>query len=393
MRVIILGAGIAGLSTAIALKQKGIDVAIYEKQHAHQHAGAGIVCWPNASFVLDKLGILNDIRVLAGRPTHMHRLSDKGESLGSLDIQALDTLMGYPSLSILRKDLMQTLEAHARKLHIAIHYASGAKSLFQKKSGSTLVELQDGSHLQADLIIGADGRMNSLTRAFVNGDNTPIYQGFINWVGIFESSRSTFNDIAVSDYWGVGQRFGLVPISSRKAYWAGAIASASRSGEKDEIINKQQELLDLFKQWPATINNIIQTTPTANIHKIYVHDHDPITTWHKDNVLLIGDAAHAPLPTSGQGACQALEDAWHLIQTLEQYDMHLPSVFQAFTQKRFTKTKSITQGARQLASSIFNTDTSYCLQRNQQSKTNDYNGLIKGMAAGWGRDLPIALPS
>ena len=111
--------------------------------------------------------------------------------------------------------------------------------------------------------------------------------------------------------------------------------------------------------------------------------------WHKDNVLVIGDAAHAPLPTSGQGACQALEDAWHLAELLGTYDGNIDSVFSEFTKVRFQKTTTITMGARKFASSLFNTDPEFCFQRNQNSMSTDFDTVVSGMARGWSSGLPL----
>jgi len=191
----------------------------------------------------------------------------------------------------------------------------------------------------------------------------------------------------VRDYWGVGERFGIVPISSTKAYWAGGVA-ASKIGDKIPS-NYKSDLWTLFQDWPSPIATIIDETPLININKVYVHDHNPMETWHRDNVLVIGDAAHAPLPTSGQGACQAIEDAWYLAELLEKHDGNLESLFQKFTKIRFPKTTSIIMGARQFASSLFSTDEDASKQRDRSSMNTDYNSVVSGMAKGWSSGLPI----
>jgi len=381
LKIKILGAGVGGLSAAIALKKKGFDVAVYERHEARSGIGAGIVCWPNASFVLKELGMLDDIALRSGMPIKMRRLSSKGDNLGALDINKLNKIMGYPSFSILRKDLMEILESHVMAYGIEVQYGRKVEKLVSSQSGLTSIHFEHGVISYADIIIGADGRMASVARAFVNGDNQPVCQGFINWVGVYESNDPIFKNIEVSDYWGVGERFGIVPISSKKAYWAGGV-SALKIEDKNASTYKE-DILALFQDWPAPIGTIINETPLAAINKIYVHDHNPMNTWHRDNVLVIGDAAHAPLPTSGQGACQAIEDAWHLAELLENHEGDLESLFQEFTKKRFPKTTGITMAARQLASSLFDTDENASEQRNKKSIETDYNVVVNGMAKGW----------
>jgi FAD-dependent urate hydroxylase len=147
--------------------------------------------------------------------------------------------------------------------------------------------------------------------------------------------------------------------------------------------------LDWFSGWPDPITKIVNKTPLSRINKIYVHDHDNIKTWYKDNVILLGDAAHSALPTSGQGACQALEDAWHFANCLTEHTDNLPNTFHQYTDLRIQKTSAITMGGRQLASSIFNQDLAFCEQRDLISKNTNYAGLVAGMAKGWMSGLPI----
>ncbi|NQZ81224.1 MAG: FAD-dependent monooxygenase [Colwellia sp.] len=386
MKVAILGAGVGGLSTAIALKQEGFDVDVYERQPISTEIGAGIVCWPNASFVLEQLGVLAQAITVSGSLSKMNRFSSTGEILGSLDINELSGLMGYPSLAIIRKDLMSILNQRFIALDGEVNYNHNVLTLLDHNDQQAEVIFDNGKRITADVIIGADGRMNSIARQYVNLDNKPVYQGFINWVGVFESLDDVFTELVVADYWGVGERFGIVPVSSKKAYWSGGVIAKEVGERKSEFY--KQDLQMLFNKWPQPIKQIIEQTPLSAINKIYVHDHNPISSWHRHNVLLLGDAAHSPLPTSGQGACQALEDAWHISQCLKKKGSIIDA-FQYFTECRMAKTTGITMGGRQLAQSIFNDDENYCLQRNIASKNTDYKALASGMAKGWCSGLPI----
>lgn len=386
MKIGILGGGIGGLSTAIALKQEGFDVAVYERFGRPTEIGAGIVCWPNASFILDQLGVLDKVSKISGSLNYMNRFSNTGEPIGSLNINELSRLMNYPSYSIIRKDLMSILAQRAKELDIHIHYDHDVIELSDNHRG-TSVYFSNGHIIQPDIIIGADGRMKSITRKYVNGSNKPVYQGFINWVGIFEQAKVSFPDLSVSDYWGMGERFGIVPVSNKKAYWAGGVVCKSINEINPEYY--RSELSSIFIDWPDPIVTIINETPQCHINKIYVHDHDPIDLWHKHNVVLLGDAAHSPLPTSGQGACQALEDAWHLTKCLKGNTSNISRAFTLFTELRKPKTSGITMGGRQLASSIFNQDIEFCKHRNLASKNTNYQDAVIGMAKGWSSGLPI----
>ena len=254
-------------------------------------------------------------------------------------------------------------------------------------SGQAEVYFQNDAKTAADLIIGTDGRMASYARKYIQGDNSPVYQGFINWVGVYESQVATFEEISVADYWGTGERFGIVPVTKYKAYWAGG--SASTDIAKKNPAAYQDELLAIFSTWPQPIKQIIENTPIERINKIYVHDHDPIRTWHKNNLIAIGDAAHASLPTSGQGACQALEDSWHLTNCLIAHPQNLQEAFAQFTKIRLEKTTGITLSGRNLASSLFNRDEMACKTRNEASKNTDFAKVAAAMAKGWSLHLPV----
>lgn len=388
MKIGVLGGGVGGLSVAIALKLKGFDVDVYERNDATSEIGAGIVCWPNACFVLEQLGLLEQIKLVAGPLNRMNRYCEQGDSLGELDITELNRLTGHSSYAILRRDLMKALLHRVNELNVPVHYGCEVAELSETTDSNVQVKFKNELCIEPELIIGAEGRMNSISRSYVNGSNKPIYQGFINWIGVYESNEPLFPELSVGDYWGVGQRFGVVPVSNHKAYWAGAITAGSIQKKKPQ--EYRQELEQIFSEWPGVIPKLIAETPEAQINKIYVHDHDPIDKWHKNNVVLIGDAAHAALPTSGQGACQALEDAWHLAECIVEANVNLEQVLSKFTQLRAEKTKTIILGGRNIASAIFNDDPGFCQHRNETSKNTDFHSVTNGMAELWLSGLPRA---
>lgn len=387
MKIAILGAGVAGVSSAIALKQKGFDVSIYERHETASNIGAGIVVWPNAAYVLEQLGVLDEIKAISGCPTRMRRLSSTNEDLGAINIEMINRHMGYPSLSILRNDFQNILLSKLQSLGLAVQYAHTVTNIETQSSGEAVVRFQNGETVTADVIVGADGRMASYARQYVHDNNTPIYQGFINWIGVYETKEESFEEIEVADYWGVGERFGIVPVTKHKAYWAGGIACAE-TGPKNPAEYKN-ELGYIFSGWPQPVQMMIDRTPTERINKIYVHDHDPIQTWHKHNLIAIGDAAHASLPTSGQGACQALEDAWHLTNCLKEHPLDLQRAFVKFTKMRFEKTAAIVMAGRSLALSLFNRDKEFCAARNENSRNTDFAKVAAAMSRGWAQHLPL----
>lgn len=181
MEIGILGGGIAGLSVALALRKQGYSPRVYERRAVPATMGAGVTLWPNASFVLEELGLLQDIAAIGGRPLTMRRQDDAGNALGGLDIGLLDRTMGYPTHTVLRRHLQEVLLDHAARARIPVEFGHQAVAIELDAHGRAVAQFANGASIGPDLLIGADGRMNSVARKFVAGGNAPIYQGFVNW--------------------------------------------------------------------------------------------------------------------------------------------------------------------------------------------------------------------
>ena len=338
-RMAIVGAGVAGMALAILATQQGCQVSLYERDSQASSIGAGVTLWPNAMFVLQKMGLDDAIKRVGGTPRFMRQFDQAGVHQGEVDIEAANQLSGFPSVTILRRDLMGTLARALDGLGVQIHYGH-----------SMTAQDIDGLKQDFDLVVGADGRMNSVVRQALHGKEvSPCYQGFINIVGISQLQEGML-DNTIHDYRGPGERFGIVPVQAGLCFWAGAW---SADLDKERPLSAwYAEMHRRFTNWPDSVQTVLQSYDQTTLNRIFVHDLDPLPYWHQDNVLIIGDAAHAPLPTSGQGACQALEDAWHLARLLKGQDK-LDSVLSGFYQQRIFKTSSVQTVGRQLAQKIF----------------------------------------
>lgn len=389
MDIGILGGGIAGLSMALALRKQGYNPCVYERRAGPATSGAGVTLWPNACFVLEALGVLPDIQAMGGRPLAVHRQDAAGNCLGGLDIGLLDRAMGYPTCTVLRRDLQAVLLDHAVKAGVAVAFGRRALGIELEAHGRAVAHFEQGPSIRPDLLIGADGRMASVARAFVAGDNTPTYQGFVNWIGVAQGTHALVSDISIRDFWGAGERFGCVAVRPDVVYWAAAQARPL----SDAMPGRQgrNEVQRLFAQWPEPISRVIRATPEEAIRLIAVHDLEPLHTWSRANVLLVGDAAHAPLPTSGQGACQALEDAWHLARCLKGARIGLEEAFQTFAHLRAPKTTRLAEQGRVFARGLFATDPETCRLRNARAKASDPARDVQALAAAWGQGLPLPL--
>lgn len=386
MEVAILGAGVAGLASAITLNQIGMAVRVFERRESVHNLGAGVVCWPNATFVLSEIGILDELCTVAGKITAMRRITQNDVDLGILNVQELDAAMGFPSLAVLREDLMRVLLQRASECEIPITFNAHATAI-ERTGDCCHVRFADGTLVSPTIIIGAEGRMDSKARQYITNDNRPVYQGFVNWIGIHRWDKPEFDRLEVRDCWGIGARFGVVPVSAYTAYWAGGLAVPKLSPTRNRTHISQ--LKQTFDGWPAPVSEIVRAALDANTKSVSLYDHDPVPNWHRDNVLMIGDAAHAALPTSGQGAAQALEDAWFLAREISASPGDLENAMASFTQKRLNKTTGIVMGGRILASNLFDTDAEACALRDRNAIETDYTTMALGMASAWSDGLPI----
>lgn len=306
--VIIIGAGIGGLATALALKRTGIEARIFERAETLQEVGAGLTLWANAVKVLQKLGLEDIIRTaynLAGGGIY----SWQGERLSSISAAKLKRRFGATNLVVHRADLQAALCAAIGPEMITLNSQCYD---FQQDTDGVTVTFTDGTQVRGSALIGADG-MHSMVRAKMFGKERPRYAGYTAWRGV--ASPPAIN-MQVGEYWGCGVRFGLLPLTQERFYWFAT--RNAREGEQDGLAGRKQDVISLFTHWYVSVPAIIEATPESAILRNDIYDRPPLSHWTQGRVTLLGDAAHPMTPNMGQGACQVLEDALVLAQCLGQ---------------------------------------------------------------------------
>lgn len=338
-KIAIVGAGVAGMALGILATEQGHQVSLFERGSNVSYLGAGVTLWPNAMFVMQKMGLNEKIKHIGGTPCMMRQFDRNGHLQTQFDILAVNSLCGFPSVTVLRRELMHSLAGRLESLgrEIKFNYPITTADVTRLS-------------LEFDLVVGADGRMNSVVRQSLHGEQgTPRYHGFVNVIGVGRQRENVLYN-AIDDFRGQSERFGIVPVKDGLCYWAGAWNAPVEN--KCSRAYWYNELHQRFLDWPDPVRNLLQSCDSASIKGIFVHDIDPLPFWHKNNVLIIGDAAHASLPTSWQGVCQALEDAWHLTCLMNETD-DLDIVLQSFYQQRHIKTSAAQLIGRQSAEKIF----------------------------------------
>jgi len=324
-KITIIGAGIGGLTTAIALKQKGFEVEIFENTPAFSKAGSGINLAINAMQVFKRLNIYDDIFQNGNYINTMNVRTKKLGFMARANLKKFENKYQVKQVAMHRATLHDILLKHLGPTEIYLN--KKLKSLDQT-DGKINLAFEDGTNYTAEIVIGADG-INSAVRQSVF-DNTELRDaGQVCWRGISMAKIDDKHRKELNEIWGKGNRFGFVPITKDEVYWFALI-------DKKAFKSRDINLLDLFSGYHQTVSDIIMGTPKENILCNEIWDLKPIESWYKGNVCLLGDAGHATTPNMGQGAVQAVESALALSICLkEESSVELAfSRFQALRKKK-----------------------------------------------------------
>jgi 2-polyprenyl-6-methoxyphenol hydroxylase-like FAD-dependent oxidoreductase len=341
-RAIIVGAGIGGLTSAIALRRAGVEVQVLEREPEIREAGAGIALWPNAVLALRRLGIGEAIEAAGRRATEGALRTWTGEPLGPTVADQLERSFGAPLVVVHRSALQAALRAAFPP--DALTLGREAVAIDQDDAGAA-VRFSDGSVARGDFVIGADG-IRSRVRAAIFGDGAPRYAGYTAWRGVLSMDTSLSNELPLGESWGRGALFGVARLAGSQAYWwASTRTSERRSGTPAE---EKESLLRRFGAWHPSVPALIDATVPEAIIRTPLYDRRPSPRWTNGRVALLGDAAHPMLPNLGQGACQAIEDALVLADVVRS-DLDDAEALAAYAAIRAKRANGIVRRSRQMA--------------------------------------------
>jgi 2-polyprenyl-6-methoxyphenol hydroxylase-like FAD-dependent oxidoreductase len=337
--VVIAGAGIGGLTLAIALRRRGARVRVFERATHLGAVGAGIGLPANGVKALQGLG-LGELVARAGMVVGRAAILDnRGRPLGSeVDLTGVYQEIGASLVAL-----------HRARLHALLLEAVGSGVVstgaqvvsFEQNTNSVHVALMTGERVDTGLLVGADG-LHSSVRAQLIGNHTPVYSGYTSWRGVTPANAVTVPP-RTTESWGRGERFGIVPIGFGEIYWF-AVADAPPDGRDMDVT---RALLARFGSWHEPVAALIEATPAERIVRTDIYDRDPIERWHSGRVVLMGDAAHPMTPNLGQGAGQAIEDAVVLDDCLAQATT-IDEALTRYEQRRIARANGIVRASRQM---------------------------------------------
>jgi len=314
LKVLIAGGGIGGITAMLALRQRGIDIQLFEQAAAFGQVGAGFQVSSNAARILLKLGLGEALKRVATYPDGRdYRGWDTGERLYYTPLgQKAEAHFGSPYYAAHRAELLDVLLSGLSGLgEHGFRLGSRVERFDQDQSGVSLT-LADGSIAQGDILIGADG-IHSTVRAQLFGKELPRYTGNVAWRGLVPAERVAHLDLgSVVGVW-MGPNRSIVQyyVSAGKTFnWIGISRSTQPAQESWLAEGRTEDALAEYDGWHSTIRKIIAETPKILRQALY--DREPLPDWQVGRVVLMGDAAHPMMPFYAQGGAQSIEDAYVL---------------------------------------------------------------------------------
>lgn len=345
MKALIIGAGIGGLSAAVALKQQNIECDIFEAVKEVKPVGAALSIWSNGVKCMNHLGMGHIMDNLGG-PMHNMAYNDgfSGVVMTQFSLRPLIEAVGERPCPVSRADLQsQMMDWWGRD---QIQFGKRIEKV-EQDDVSVTAYFTDGSSATGDMMIAADGT-HSIVRGHVLGYQTERrYAGYVNWNGLVEVDPS----IAPIDQWttfvGDGKRVSIMPIADNRFYFFFDVPLPKGLNEDRSTVIA--DLKKYFEGWSEPVQKLIDAIDPHTTNRIEIHDVDPFDTLVKGNIALLGDSAHSTTPDIGQGGCSALEDSVVLGQCFEECfaaTRKIPDALTDYEEKRRARVHDLVLKAR-----------------------------------------------
>ncbi len=351
--VLIIGGGIAGQALALFLQGTNASCAIYEAYGASHGVGGGLGLASNGMNVVAALGLCSKLKARASMAPESYFRDERGKLLAHISNGG--TNYGEPQMSMMRSDLYAVLEDEIRAQSISFHHNKRLSRVEMLPDG-VVAYFTDGTNARGDILIGADGVHSQTRRQIMPDAPEPEFVGISGIGGAIpisempelapEDSRSftfTFGPVGFFGFCGgsAGEEMWWANLPREKPYSVADLESMSSAVLREQLLERYG---DYYQPIPSLIAR------TRDIIALNVFDIQSLPRWSEDRVLLIGDAAHAVSPNSGQGASLALEDAMYLAKQLRNFGSNYAAAFAAFECDRKPRVERIVAAGRRAAS-------------------------------------------
>ncbi|TAK78707.1 MAG: FAD-binding protein [Gammaproteobacteria bacterium] len=350
MKLVIIGAGIAGLTLALACQRAGIEVKLYDKAKKLRHIGGGLLLWPHGIRYLTELGLADCLTPYRVSVKGCRMVGTEGQQIFNADYTSFYSLIGGEVLPIDRGLFQQLL---ANQLAESILELNKQCIEVRHDAHQATVLFSDGTQESADVVVGADG-IYSVIRKYVH-DHVTEYTNNCWWGGIAERKYvpSLVSDevfVAI----GKGKMCIAWPIHGDRFMWYLPIKMPEKElAPKEAGITQVQSLC---ADWNEEVQRIISAPASAQRFHLPLYTLSPHAIRSTSRITLIGDAAHALGPILGQGANQAIEDAYVLIHCLQNHVHSIPRALQQYDILRHERAQRLFELENQSATTMINDD-------------------------------------
>ncbi|WP_212005261.1 FAD-dependent monooxygenase [Chitinophaga sp. HK235] len=343
MKAIIIGGGIGGLTTAIALQQQGWTYEIFEAAPEYKAVGAGILLGANAMKVYERLGLTKVLEERGGHLDHLYIKNYKGGILQTIDNDMLEQCYGNRSLPIHRATLQATLLEFLQQ-----PVQTGKKCIaVAESSQGVIARFEDGSESQGDILIAADGIRSAIRESYI-GSKGYRYSGQVCWRTTITMDLPKAERVTTAEVWGTGNgvRASYIHVGGNQVYFwfTKRLPEGAHFSPEEALALIRQELAP----FSGYMKEVVAHIKAAHLIRSDLYDLAPISGWHRGRVVLLGDAAHATTPNLGQGASQAIEDAYVLADCLSG-NSHYETAFRQYESRRILRAHKIVSTSWQLA--------------------------------------------
>jgi FAD-dependent urate hydroxylase len=375
LKVIIIGAGMGGLTAGIALRQAGYAVEIYDRVSELRPAGAAISLWSNGVKVLNRLGLGKEIAQIGGCMERMTYYSATGEKLTDFSLLPLIEQVGQRPYPVARTDLQQMLLNTFGAAEV--HLNSKCVAVEQDTDSATAI-FEDGRRATGDLVIGADGTHSKIRQYVVGHLVERRYVGYVNWNGLVPANE----DLAPKNSWvlyvGEHKRASMMPVGGDRFYFFFDVPLPKGIVSQSE--QYRQELASYFKEWATPVQNLIQQLDPSKTNRVEIHDVEPLDTLVRGRIALLGDAGHSMAPDLGQGGCQALEDAWVLVNYLHSTNLSIADALKRYEVARKDRTADIVLRARKRSDMTHGKDPEKTQKWYEELKQEDGTDIMSAIS-------------
>ncbi|WP_234323311.1 FAD-dependent monooxygenase [Streptomyces bikiniensis] len=342
-RAVVVGAGIGGLTAAVALHRRGWRVTVLERSADLAPVGAGIALAPNAQRALDVVGLGDRVRDLSAWQGDGGVRTPAGRWLVRTDAAAAAARFGGPLVLLHRATLVEILTSALPDGTVRTGTAAVVTDPGDDRRPARVTAVAGGAETEweADLVLAADGIRSATRRALFPGHPGPRYSGRTTWRVVVPAPGRPF---APHETWGAGRLWGTQPLKDGRVY-AYAMATAPEGARAPD--DEKAELLRLFGDWHHPVPEVLAAVDPDRVLRHDVHHLiTPLPAYHRGRVALLGDAAHAMTPSLGQGGNQAVEDAVVLAHHAGADGGFTPSrALAAYTADRLPRTTAVVRKA------------------------------------------------